>query len=120
MLLIQSDRFNRGDHNILTELSRTKEHVHNKLDECVRDRTCRDKLVACRRQAEKGTQQSELPARTVAYQQEQKQEGQPRHDLSSKQQLEQSSVKPTPASNKNKQTVACQQKRQKQKKEEPA
>ena len=73
-------------------------------------RACRDKLVACRRQADRGTQQSELPTRTVAYQQEQKQEGQLRHDLSSKQQLEQRSVniaesttKPTPASNKNKQ-----------------
>ena len=42
VLLIQSDSFNKGDHNIL-EL-RTK-HVHNQLDECVRERACRDKLA---------------------------------------------------------------------------
>ena len=47
VLLIQSDSFDKGDHNIL-EL---RKHVRNN-DECVRERACRDKLAK-----EKGDQE---------------------------------------------------------------
>ena len=116
VLLIQSDSFDKGDHNIL-EL-RTQ-HVHNKSSECVRERACRDKPAKEDRDQEDPSKACSLEAdkqkgehNRVDFpeqQQEQKQKGQLRRDLSSKQQLEQRSVNitesttKTPASNKNKQ-----------------